>query len=254
MTADEVRPGHVIDLKKIRALEGVEAQEDGGIRILPLTRIADLASMESPAGGFGILREAALSVGSAQIRNRATIGGNICRAAPSADMAAPLLVLNSRVKIMGIAGERWLPLAEFFLGPGRTALQAGEILAEIHVPPPPTPGSGVYLKLGPRESMDLATVGAAVFLSADSGGGVCRDARIALASVAPRPMRAGGAETHLKGQPLSERLISEAARKASEEMTPISDVYGPDWYKREMAEVLVRRGILRAWKEIRGAS
>ncbi len=252
MTAGEVRPRHVIDLKRIRALQGAESLEDGGIRILPLTRIADLASMESLEGALGILRNAASTVGSVQIRNRATVGGNICRAAPSADMAAPLLVLNSRVKILGTAREHWLPLAEFFLGPGRTALEANEILAEIHVPPSPSPGIGVYLKLGPRETMDLATVGAAVFLSADCDAGVCRELRIALASVAPKPMRAQGAEKHLKNQPLSDSLIAQTARKASEESSPITDVYGPDWYKRKMVEVLVKRAILEAWKKIRG--
>jgi carbon-monoxide dehydrogenase medium subunit len=254
MKVDEVKPRYVIDLKRIRALQGLEQPPEGGITIRPLTRIADLASMDNLNGALSILREAALTVGSMQIRNRATIGGNVCRAAPSADMVPALLVLNSQIKIMGAGQERWIPIAEFFVGPGRTILQSHEILAAIHVPPPPSGGIGVYLKLGPRQTMDLATVGVAVFLLMDSDTAICRNVRVAIASVAPKPMRAFGAEKVLIDNPLSQSLISQAAKKASLESSPITDVYGPDWYKREMVEVFAKRAISEAKNRIRGKS
>jgi len=252
MKVDEVKPRYLIDLKRIRALQGFDHAPDGGVTIYPLTRIADLASMGDLDGAFSILREAAQTVGSVQIRNRATIGGNVCRAAPSADLVPALLVLNSQIKIMGAGQERWVPIAEFFVGPGRTILQPHEILAAIHVPLPPSGGRGVYLKLGPRQTMDLATVGVAVFLVMDSDPAICRDIRIAIASVAPKPMRSFEAEKVLIGNPLSQGLISQAAKNASLESSPITDVYGPDWYKREMVEVFAKRAISAAKDRIRG--
>ena len=254
MKGDEIKLRYLIDLKKIRALQGVDHTPDGGVTIYPLTRIADLATMNDLDGAFSIFREAAQAVGSMQIRNRATIGGNVCRAAPSADMVPALLVLNSQIEIMSVGQERWIPIAEFFLGPGRTILQPHEILAGIRVPIPPEGGIGVYLKLGPRRTMDLATVGVAVFLLMDSDTDICRDIRIAIASVAPKPMRAFGAEKVLIGNPLSQGLISQAAKNASLEASPITDVYGPDWYKREMVEVFLKRAICAAKDRIRGKS
>jgi len=252
MQAHEVMPGYVIDLKRVRELQGLRPLPNGGLTIYPLTRIADLAAMDGLHPSFSILREAAQTVGSVQIRNRATIGGNICRAAPSADMVPALLVLNSQIKIMGAAQERWVPLADFFVSPGITILQPHEILAEIHVPLPPDGGMGTYLKLGPRQTMDLATVGVAAFLRLDSDAAICRDVRIALASVAPKPIRAFEAEKILIGNPLSQSRISQAACQASLEASPITDVYGPDWYKRQMVEILAKRAILEAMKRTRG--
>jgi carbon-monoxide dehydrogenase medium subunit len=252
MKAGEVKPRYLIDLKRIQALQGVEHTRDAAVMIYPLTRIADLASMKDFDGAFSILKQAAQTVGSMQIRNRATIGGNICRAAPSADMVPALLVLNSQIEIMSAGQERWIPIAEFFMGPGRTVLQPHEILSGIRIPLPPEGGKGVYLKLGPRQTMDLATVGVAVFLSMDADGAICRDIRIAVASVAPKPMRAFEAEKVLVGNPLSQGIIFQAAKKASLESSPITDIYGPDWYKREMVEAFVKRAISAAKDRIRG--
>jgi aerobic carbon-monoxide dehydrogenase medium subunit len=254
MKGEEVKPRYVIDLKKVRELQGIEYLPEGGVMIRPLARITDLASTTAFDGAFSILREAAHTIGSMQIRNRATIGGNVCRAAPSADMVPALLVLNSQIKIIGVGQERWIPIADFFVGPGRTLLQPHEILAAIHIPPPPSEGLGVYLKLGPRQTMDLATVGVAVFLMMDPNDAICRDVRIAVASVAPKPMRVFEAEKALIDNPLSESLISQAAKKVSLESNPITDVYGPDWYKREMVEVLAKRAIFEAKDRIRGKS
>lgn len=252
MQADEVSPRYLIDLKRVRELQGLRPLPDGSLTIYPLTPIVDLASMDDLNKSFSILREAAQTVGSVQIRNRATIGGNVCRAAPSADMVPALLVLNSQIKIMGADQERWVPLADFFTSPGITILQPDEILAEIHVPLPPAGGIGVYQKLGPRQTMDLATVGVAVFLRLDSDAAICRDVRIALASVGPKPIRALEAEKILIEKTLSLSQISRAACQASLEASPITDVYGPDWYKRQMVEVLTKRAILEAAQRIQG--
>ncbi|MCX5908616.1 MAG: xanthine dehydrogenase family protein subunit M [Deltaproteobacteria bacterium] len=252
MEHNEVRPHYVIDLKRIRELQGIRHSPDGGLAIYSLTRLADLASMEGLNGSFSILREAAQTVGSVQIRNRATIGGNICRAAPSADLVPALLVLDAKIRMISAEHERWVALDGFFVGPGRTTLQPHELLAEVQIPPPPPGGGGIYQKLGPRQTMDLATVGVAVFLQMDSGAAISNDIRIALASVAPTPIRAREAERMLIGNPLTPPLIAQAARQASLEANPITDVYGPDWYKRQMIEVLTKRTICEAMARVRG--
>ncbi len=252
MQEGDVKPQVVIDLKRIRELQGFSHLPDGEFKLHPLTRIADLASLDGLKGAFSVLREAALTIGSGQIRNRATIGGNICRAAPSADMVPALLVLNSQIKIVSADRERWVPLGEFFVGPGRTILRSHELLVEIRIPPPPAYGVAVYAKHGPRQTMDLATVGVAVFLKTDSTAAICQEARIALASVAPTVIRSRGAERMLTGHPLTSPLISQAAHQASFEASPITDVFGPDWYKRQMIEVLAKRAIGQAIERIRG--
>ena len=254
MEHNEVRPHYVIDLKRIRELQGIRHSPDGGVTIYSLTRVADLASMDGLNGSFSILREAAQTIGSVQIRNRATIGGNICRAAPSADLVPALMVLGAKIRIISAEHERWVALEEFFVGPGRTTLQPHELLAEIQVPPPLLGGVGVYQKLGPRQTMDLATVGVAVFLQMDSDAALCCNIRVALASVAPIPIRAREAERILIGNPLTPPLIAQAARQASLEASPITDVYGPDWYKRQMIEVLTKRAIGIAMARVQGKS
>ncbi len=252
MRSREVNPQYVIDLKRVRELQGLRHSPDGGLSIHALTRIADLCPVDALRGAFSILREAAQTIGSMQIRNRATVGGNICRAAPSADLVPALLVLEARLRVRSADQERWISLGEFFRGPGRTVLEPHELLAEIRVPPPPPGGAGVYQKLGPRQTTDLATVGVAVFLRMNSDADTCQDIRIALASVAPTSRRAREAEKILAGNALTPSSIDHAARLASLEANPITDVYGADWYKRQMVEVLTKRAILEAMARVRG--
>ena len=238
----DFRPRCLIDLRRIPELSGgICFPPGGGACIPPLMTLADLSSAKL-ADGFSVLAEASRVVGSPQIRNRATIGGNICRAAPSADLVPALLVLNAAISVKSSAREREVRLSEFFSGPGKTTLQPGEILAQIRIPPQTSSSFSVYLKHGPRRSMDLATVGAAVAIDFDSAHS-CRTVRIALASVAPTPMRARAAEFELEGRRLSPEGMAQAALAAAAESRPITDGYGPDWYKREIVAVLVRRAL-----------
>jgi carbon-monoxide dehydrogenase medium subunit len=242
----EVSPLCLIDLKKIPELKGVHFYPGKGLPIHPLTTIAELSTSRTVQENFPILAQAAKTIGSVQIRNRATVGGNLCRAAPSADLAPALLVLEARLKICNSRGERIVPLVDFFVGPGQTVLQPGEILTSVEIPLLPPSAAAVYVKLGPRQAMDLATVGVAVLLAVDRSEAVCKSARIALGSVAPVPFRAEEAEKAIRGQIISPGLIKKAAQTASAEAKPITDVYGQAWYKKGMVEVLVRRALEEA--------
>jgi carbon-monoxide dehydrogenase medium subunit len=178
---------------------------------------------------------------SPQVRNRGTFAGNICSAVPSADSAPSLLALGAAVKIKSSRGERTVPLDQFFTGPRTTALKANEMLLEINVPKP-TPGSrGVYLKLSPRHSMDLAVVGVAAVGVCKNG--ICETIKIALGAVAPTPIRAPIAESLLHGTSVTSALIDEAAKKTVALCSPIGDHRASQEYRCDMIYVLAKRAL-----------
>lgn len=236
-------PDPVIDLKKVPGLRGIESTSDNGLSLGPLTTVSEIESSRLVQERFAVLAKAASTIGSPQIRNRATIGGNISRAAPSADLVPPLLVLEATAKITGTKGEREERLERLFLGPGQTTLKEDELLTEIRIPPLPENGRAVYIKHGRRRTMDLAIVGVAVLIVTTPGGGPCTDARIALGSVGPTPFRATRAEKALQGNRLEASLMDECAAIAGREAKPIGDVYGPEWFKRDLVRALVKRAI-----------
>ena len=247
----QLKQGHLapkvlIDLKKISGLSGIRFEESTGLHIGALTSVAEIESSKIIRVQSPVLFQAAGLLGSVQVRNKATIGGNICRAAPSGDLIPPLLVLNSKVIIKSLNGKRIVDLEDFFLGSGKTTLKKNEILTEILVPPPKVAGHGVYIKHGRRKSVDLAVVGVAVFLSLNPESFLCERFRLALASVAPVPMRAYEAEIVLHGNKITESLIDSCADAAMKTCNPISDVYGKEWFKRELVKVLVSRAIKNA--------
>ena len=198
------------------------------------------------AAHYAGLAAAARSLGSIQIRNRATVAGNICRASPSADTPPPLIADGATVRIAGPAGERVVPLEAFFTGPGRSVLARDEILVAIDVPPPAPRTGKVYLKHGRRLAMELATVGVAVALTLEPDGDGCREVRVVLGAVAPTPIRAREAEAVLRGRIPNAGLIAEAAEAAEAEARPISDVRSSADYRREMVRVLAARAIRQA--------
>jgi xanthine dehydrogenase iron-sulfur cluster and FAD-binding subunit A len=178
----------------------------------------------------------------------ATLGGNLCSAVPSADLAPPLLVLDAQVKIAGRNRDRVLALEHFFTGPKTTTLAADEILTEIEVPiPPPRTGTS-FFKLGRRQAMTLAVVNVAALVSLGEAGRTVENVRIALGAVAPTPLRARQAESLLQGQELSESLIEEAASTAAGEIAPISDLRATAEYRQDVSQVLVKRALLEAWR------
>jgi carbon-monoxide dehydrogenase medium subunit len=245
----EIRPDCIIDLKGVSGLTYIEHDDNKGLRIGALSSIADVEKNPKLLSEYAALAEAASSIGSIQIRNKGTIGGNLCNASPSADMAPPLIVMGAKVRMVGKAGERVLNLEDFFLGPGGTMLRNDEILTEIEVPKPPPLSGAAYLKLGRRGGMDLAIAGVACLLVMDSKSR-CERARIAMGAVAPTPLRAKEAEVLMTGEKIGGELVAEVAKKAAEEAKPISDVRATANYRREVIEVLVKRAIRESMSRI----
>jgi carbon-monoxide dehydrogenase medium subunit len=243
------RPQHVVNIKKIPGMAALEYDDRTGLRFGALVTAREIEVSPVVLGKYPGLAQAARDLGSIQVRNRATIVGNICRASPSADTLPPLIADGATVGIYGPAGERSVALEAFFTGPGKTVLAPGELVTAVVVPPPPPRTGKHYLKHGRRKAMELATVGVGVSLTLD--GSVCREIRIALGAVAPTPIRARQAEAALRGRTLDRAAIEGAARIAMTECRPISNVRGSADYRREMVGVLTRRTIERAMEAVR---
>jgi aerobic carbon-monoxide dehydrogenase medium subunit len=236
-----VAPRFMIDLKGLKGQDYVDYDDIKGLRIGALATLRSVAESKIVKERFPILAQASGSIASIQIRNRATLAGNICNAAPSADSAPALLTLDAELLCMSNKGERMLRIEEFFKGPGKTSLEPDEILKEIRIPTTPEQTEGTYIKLSPRSRMDLAIVGVAVL--GKTGGGLLKDMRIGLGAVAPTPMRALKAEELLRDAGVDEKNIDDAARMAASESKPIDDHRASAEYRRMMVEVLVRRGL-----------
>ena len=234
-------PSYLIDIKGIEGLDYIKYDEIEGLKIGALATIHAVETSPIVKERFPVLAQAAYSIGSVQVRNRGTVAGNICNAVPSADTAPALLTLQARVKLVSEKGERWVDIEEFFTGPKETILTDEEMLLEIAVPNLPLSHKGIYLKLSPRRSMDLAVVGVAVVAIPEDG--VLRDIRIALGAVAPTPIRARRAEEVLRGRNPNEELIKKAAQIAEEEARPIDDHRASAWYRKKMVNVLVKRAL-----------
>jgi carbon-monoxide dehydrogenase medium subunit len=237
-------PVVLVDLKGIRELDFISCDDHSGLRIGALATISSVVANASVRQKYPALLQGAGSIASTHIQNRATLIGNICSAVPSADSAPALLCLGAKVVCLSKEGERTIELDQFFLGPSTTSLQPGEIVKEIHVPPVVAGTQGAYLKLSPRSRMDLAVVGVAAVVR--KGHEAFEDARIGLGAVAPTPVRVRKAEQRLRGEPISEETILEAARLAAQESEPIDDHRASAAYRRMMVEVLVKRAIYQA--------
>jgi carbon-monoxide dehydrogenase medium subunit len=244
-----VIPQYLIGLKHLPNLGYVEYSENRGLRIGALATHQSVAENPIIKERFGALGAACSKVGTPQIRSMGTVGGNLCNGSPSSDSAPPLIALNAAVKLLGVEGERVISLESFFVGPGETALRAGEILTEIQVPSPLLRTKLTYVKLPARTRVDMAAVSAAVLVTLDSKNEVCEDIRIVLGAVAPIPIRARRAEEVLRGKKMEDQLIQQTAQRASEEAQPISDIRSSADYRREMVRVLTRQAIRQALEE-----
>jgi CO/xanthine dehydrogenase FAD-binding subunit len=241
-----VCPALVIDVKQVPELNRLEWDPQKGLRLGAAVSLNRLLAFPALPKEFSILRQACSLIGSMQIKNRATIGGNLCNAAPSADSAPPLLCLGARVVLSSPKATRTIALEDFFLAPGKTALAEDELLVEIEVPYPPWPSAGSYRRHTAREEMDIAVAGVGSFLTLSPGNRCLLSARIALGAVAPTPIRANGAEEILVGREITLELIEQAAERAAAEANPISDMRGSSDYRRELARVLTRRTLRSA--------
>ena len=241
MKSDALKPKCLIDLKGIPDIDGIEY--DRGFKLGALTTVRDIEVSALIREKIPALSEAAGTLGSIQIRNRATIGGNLCHGSPAADMAAILLAMNCEVKIATANGTKTTGLDQFFTGPNKTVLNRNEVLSQIIIPKEIERFKGIYLKHGPRKAMDIGIVNIAILLDADVGGGFCNQIMIALGAVAPRPIRAKKAEALLNANRLTSELIQEAAEVASDEATPISDFRASAGYRKDLVKNLVAKGI-----------
>jgi carbon-monoxide dehydrogenase medium subunit len=203
---------------------------------------------------YPIIHDAVKNIGSVQIRNVATIGGNLVNAVPSADGAIPLIALDAKANIYGTKGQRSIDLKRFFLGPGQCDLEGGEILTEIVIPPLAPRTGNAYIKHGRREAMELPMLGVGVLLSLEQDMATCANARICLGVAAPTPFRALEAEKYLIGKTADEINLSEAGRIAGQESKVRDSIRGVAWYRREMVGVLVKRMGLKALERAKGNS
>ncbi len=232
---------YLIDLRQSSSSYHDIVPHNGELQIGALTIVENIARSELVREKAPVLAQAAGLLGSWQIRNMATIGGNICNASPAADLAPALLVLEAMAEIQDKDGIRQVPLIDFFTGPGSTVLGKSGILRRVKIPFRPSGAHSQYLKLTIRKSMDLPLVGVAVLLQVDAG--VCKDVRIALGAVAPTPMRARKAEATLLGKRLTEELIIKASEVAAGECSPLSDIRASADYRREMIKVYSHRAL-----------
>jgi len=238
-----LKPAVVVDLSGVPPLRRLRA--DGrGLRVGAAVTAREIELDSGVRSRYPALAESGALVGSVQIRNLATVGGNLCNAAPSADMAPPLMALEAEVVIAGPRGQRRVPLASFFVGVRRTVLAPDELLIELVVPAPGPRSGGNYLRHTPRRELDIAVVGVASQLTLSDG--VCAKARIALAAVAPTPVRATEAEQALEGQPVTPEQIERAAELAVGAAQPISDQRGSADFRRHLVRVLTRRTLTTA--------
>ncbi|MGQ9463858.1 MAG: FAD binding domain-containing protein [Candidatus Fervidibacter sp.] len=250
MERGRLKPEMVVEVPNCPPFVGVK-EENGFIHIGSRTTMRELETLPIIGEKIPILAEAASEVGSLQIRNLATIGGNICTASPAGDTLPALLVLDASVKLVSKRGERTVPLREFFVGPGETVRQANELLTEVVVPVPKGRFGSSFYKLKVRRYMDIAIVNAAALVTVDKDG-VITDAKIAVGSVAPTPIRAYKAEGQLKGNKLNDSLLDEVGRLAQETSRPITDQRGTAEYRRIMVYRLTKRVVKQAYEKAIG--
>ena len=246
-----LKPARVIDLSGVARLRTLDSG-GRGLRVGAAVTARELERDPAVCARYPALAESGALVGSVQVRNLATLGGNLCNAAPSADMAPPLLALDAEAVIVGPKGERRVPMTSFFLGVRQTVVGPDELLVELLVPDPGPHSGGTYVRHTPRRELDIAVVGVASQLTLSNG--VCAKARIALAAVAPTPVRATAAERSLEGQPVTPERIARAADLALEVARPISDQRGSADFRRHLVRVLTRRTLTTALARAGGAA
>ena len=243
-----VRPGCLVSVRDVQGLDRVEAL-NGTLRLGALVTHREAETSPLVTERIAVLAETFRRVATVRIRHMATLGGALAHADPNQDPPVTLLALGARVEIRGAGGRRELPIGEFFRDYYESALEPGELVTGVTVPVPP-PGSGAgFVKFLPRTADDYATVAATAIVTLD--GDRCREARIALGSVGVTPLRGRAAEALLSGERLSDGLLEAASEAVKGEVDPLTDHRGSAAYKRQMAAVMVRRALTRAWEAAR---
>lgn len=248
MKHKEVLPKYIINISNVTGYNDIIFDENNGLRIGALSTIHSIETSSLIRNQYNILSQAASKLGSKQVRIGATIGGNLCNAAPSADTIPALMVLDAKIKIMGLDTHKIISIEEFFSGPRRTVLKAGEVLEEIQIPNLPSQYGGVYIKQTVRKAMDLSIIGVAALVIKD--GNIISDVRIALGTAAPTVIRVRRAEQILKGNSLNNGLLEKVGQMALEESNPRDSLRSSAEYRSELIKVLVPRAIKQAMEQI----
>ena len=236
-------PEAIVAIDRLPGLAGLEATADGGLRLGALVTHADLERSSLVRERWSALSDSSALVGSPATRHVGTLGGNLCNASPAMETGSPLLVFDASVELRSTGGSRTLPVAEFLVGPGRSALAPGELLVAVVVPAPPVGRVGsAYLRLEYRAAMEIAVVGAAALVALDAEGR-CTEARIAITAVAPTVIRVTAAERAVRGHAPTAEIIAAAAAAAGEAARPIDDVRASARYRTAMVPVIVRRAL-----------
>lgn len=241
----------LVDAKKIPELNQIE-MTDSGLRLGAAVPCYQIYQNQQVAAAYPGLIDAAGLIGSIQIQGRASIGGNLCNAAPSGDSIPPVITLGGEAHINGPNGWRAVAAENFCTGPGRSVLEPGEILVGIQIPAPVANSGTAYLRFIPRNEMDIAVAGVSSSVVLDASGQTIQSARIALASVGPTPILATAAGDSLAGQAVSDDAIAEAGRLASEAASPITDMRGTIRQRHHLVDVLTRRTLNIAIRRARG--
>jgi xanthine dehydrogenase FAD-binding subunit len=248
----QLEDAELLSLRKIKALGTIRIAEDGTIVIGALTTFTKVFNDPILREKIPLLTEAAISMGGPQIRNIATIGGNICNGATSADSAPSLFALNAQLKLEDQQGERIVPIRKFYLGPGKVALQPGEILTEILISPDDYQGfGGQYIKFAMREAMDIATLGVSVVCRLQ--GKTFDEVRIGLGVAGPTPLRCHEAETYAKGQEVSVEMVAEIGKLAVNSAQARTSWRASKEYREHLVQELVQRALKIAIVKAGGA-
>jgi aerobic carbon-monoxide dehydrogenase medium subunit len=234
-----VKPDRLVSLHRVPALSRI-AVEDGSLVLGAMATHADIERARVVRDGWPLLADAVRRVATPAIRTSGTIGGNLAYAEAASDPAPALLCLDAEVRVAGPGGQRVVPIARFFRGFYEAALEPGEIVTAVRVPPAPAGARGGYVKYTSRSAEDKPLVGVAALVALDASGR-CVEARIGLGGAAPTPMRAAQAERALRGEALTDAAVRAAAEAAAREADPLSDLMGSADYRREMVRVWVRR-------------
>jgi carbon-monoxide dehydrogenase medium subunit len=240
----------VVDLKRIPELNELRLDPAVGLTLgaaVPCHRIYEHAGVRR---AYPALAETASIIGGAQIQGRASVGGNLCNASPSADTVPLLIALSATCHLAGPQGTRMVPVEDFCVAPGRNILLPGELLVSLHLPAPAPHSGARYLRFIPRNEMDIAVAGAGVSVTLDNGN--FRSARIALAAVAPTPLFVREAGDALAGRPVNAESIAAAAELAKAAARPITDMRGTAEYRRHLCAVLTRRALEAAVAQAKG--
>jgi carbon-monoxide dehydrogenase medium subunit len=232
----------IVDLKRVADMTAIGALPDGGVTIGAAACVTTVARHPTVVASYPAIAQSAQLIGGVQVQNRASLGGNICNAAPSADGVPVLICLGAQALIAAPAGTREMPVEAMFAGPGRTKLAPDELMVAIRLPPAAPRSAAAYLRFTPRREMDIAVAGCGAWLRLGDDGAIA-EARLVLASVAPTPLRASSAEQRLVGERPDGALFEEAGRRAAQDARPISDTRGSADYRRLLVAVLAARAL-----------